>query len=153
MKLASVELDGYRRFATRQCLRLDGRIVALLGPNEAGKTSILRALQTIGSDEAYRAIGASQDITRNRDLPGNHVVLTAKFQLDASDLDALSGIEEAASAQWLIVKKVVTGQRTFTIAPAVKRSAEHRNELIAILEDILRSSGAHETSEIRSRLS
>jgi chromosome segregation protein len=44
MRLVSATIHGYKRFAEPSTLRVDGDITAIVGPNEVGKTSILRAL-------------------------------------------------------------------------------------------------------------
>jgi hypothetical protein len=51
MRLISVELTGLKRFEQTTKINLDGKLIALVGPNEAGKTSILDALGWFGSDE------------------------------------------------------------------------------------------------------
>ena len=44
MKLVKVGLEGYARFRARPELDVDAPLVAIIGPNEAGKTSMLQAL-------------------------------------------------------------------------------------------------------------
>lgn len=44
MRLVSLTFAGYRRFGERTKINLDGKLIALVGPNEAGKTTILEAL-------------------------------------------------------------------------------------------------------------
>jgi predicted ATP-dependent endonuclease of OLD family len=50
MKLISVEIEGYRRFLKKQTLQLDSQLVALTGPNESGKTSVLKAISSINTN-------------------------------------------------------------------------------------------------------
>ena len=44
MRLIAVELTGYRRFADPTRIDVDGPLTAIVGPNEAGKTSLLDAM-------------------------------------------------------------------------------------------------------------
>src|SRR3954454_7271866 len=44
MLLENLRLTGFRRFEDPTNVQLSGKLVALTGPNEAGKTSILKAL-------------------------------------------------------------------------------------------------------------
>lgn len=47
MKLLKVALQGIRRFEQTDALLVADRLIALVGSNEAGKTSILQALDQI----------------------------------------------------------------------------------------------------------
>jgi energy-coupling factor transporter ATP-binding protein EcfA2 len=47
MRLIAVSLRGYKRFEDRAKLNLDAKLVALVGPNEAGKSTILQALRRL----------------------------------------------------------------------------------------------------------
>ena len=47
MRLAWVKLNGVRRFVEPQKLVVDGKLTALIGPNEAGKTTVLEALELL----------------------------------------------------------------------------------------------------------
>jgi uncharacterized protein YhaN len=40
MRLISVSVQGYKRFASPSTLIVDNPLVAIVGPNEAGKTSL-----------------------------------------------------------------------------------------------------------------
>lgn len=129
MKLVSVDIDGYRRFNKKQTLHLDCRLVALVGPNEAGKTSILNALESIGSRVPFKSDGPSQDVSYGSVLASDHPLITCKFLLEAGDKAALSEVEEAAGATWLILEKLVDGQERLIIYPRVTRKFELRNTL------------------------
>jgi len=50
MRLTKVEITGYKRLAHASC-NPDGRLIALLGPNEAGKSSVLEALAWLSGVE------------------------------------------------------------------------------------------------------
>jgi AAA15 family ATPase/GTPase len=45
MKLKLARIQRYKRFAERSSLDTRGRIIAVVGPNEAGKTSLLDAIK------------------------------------------------------------------------------------------------------------
>jgi hypothetical protein len=71
MKLTKLLLQGYRRFLEPTELRTRGKLTAVIGPNEAGKTSLLRALEGMNpqagpiqpGEVSMRASGASAETT------------------------------------------------------------------------------------------
>jgi AAA15 family ATPase/GTPase len=52
MQLLKVEITGLRRFATRQSMVVEERLVAVVGRNEVGKSSLLDAIHF--GDTTYR---------------------------------------------------------------------------------------------------
>jgi len=44
MRLTSLHIEGFKRFGEATLLRVRGHSMAVLGPNESGKTSVLEAL-------------------------------------------------------------------------------------------------------------
>jgi predicted ATP-dependent endonuclease of OLD family len=61
MDLVSVSVTGWRRFAKQTTLQTNGKLVSILGPNEAGKSSLLQAIRFLdSSDEA-----AFSDVARD----------------------------------------------------------------------------------------
>ena len=50
MQVMWLKLKGYCRFKEEVTLNLSGKLIALLGSNEAGKTSILNALTSLNTD-------------------------------------------------------------------------------------------------------
>jgi predicted ATP-dependent endonuclease of OLD family len=64
LRLVAVEFNGYRRFATTQKLEVDGPITAIVGPNEAGKTSILNALMRLEDGDEIERLETSRKPVR-----------------------------------------------------------------------------------------
>src|SRR5712692_8589805 len=48
MHLIKLKITDFRRFAGEQSLDLNEDLIALVGPNEAGKSSILNAIDLVG---------------------------------------------------------------------------------------------------------
>ncbi len=64
MKLNLLEVCGFRRFRKETKLALNGKLVALLGPNEAGKSSVLRAVYHLNiRGQVYHLAYCSTDLT------------------------------------------------------------------------------------------
>lgn len=129
MELQSVTLKGFRRFAEETELRTNGKLVAILGPNEAGKTSVLAAINSISSRDAF----PKSDLTRGKEVGDQDVVLSAKFTLDCSDLDAA----KLTKPTWYILNKLASGAHTARFEPPVpKRDISNRLKIIQVLSKI-----------------
>lgn len=89
MRLLKIWLRQFRRFSSEQTLDLNEDLIALVGPNEAGKSSILDALELLGSRTLP---DSNRDVTRNGSGPAE---IEGLFALDLADKQAISGIHDA----------------------------------------------------------
>lgn len=113
MQLIKVGLQGYARFREHQELDVDAPMVALIGPNEAGKTSLLRALLCLNDDSRFD----SREPSRDRQAPV--VRLWARYALD--DEERASMPPEARKVRQLIVTKDSDGDLEYGFEPVVRR--------------------------------
>ncbi len=88
MKLLKIRLHKFRRFAEDQGLDLNEDLIALVGPNEAGKSSILEALELLGKGENP----GPADVTRGT---SGRATLSGLYLLDVDDKDAIRGIHHS----------------------------------------------------------
>ncbi len=51
MKLISLSISGYKRFLAKTTLKISGNMTVLVGPNEAGKTTLLKALRHLSHSD------------------------------------------------------------------------------------------------------
>lgn len=137
MKLVWIIIDGYRRFDSRQTLHVDCRTVALLGPNEAGKTSVLRALLSLNQPTPFSVKGASQDLTRDKEYDLNRPIITARFLLEEEDYEQLSDVPEVKLARWLWVEKLASGALDYRFDPPIKKDIKPRLRLLQKIRPIL----------------
>src|SRR4051812_511859 len=89
MRLLKIWLRQFRRFSSEQSLDLNEDLIALVGPNEAGKSSILDALELLGSRTLP---DSNRDVTRNGPGPAE---IEGLFALDSADKQAIASIHDA----------------------------------------------------------
>ena len=107
MELISISIKGWRRFKNKVTLQTNGKLVAMLGANEAGKTSVLRALNFLDSDwEADNS-----DISRGGKVEDVEVV--GYYFLGSEDREK-AGL---ASPTRAVLTKRASGKGTFNLEP------------------------------------
>lgn len=89
MRLIKLRLEKFRRFADPQSLDLNEDLIALVGPNEAGKSSILAALNLLGRYQC------PSEADRTRGLYGA-ASIAGLFVLGDDDREAVSAIHGAS---------------------------------------------------------
>jgi hypothetical protein len=104
MRLISARIEKYRAIRDTQWFDIEDAKTILVGPNEAGKTIVLQALQQINPAEGVQQFDALRDyprseyhdITTGKVKPEDVTVVTARFRLDEADLAELPvGYEDA----------------------------------------------------------
>lgn len=85
MRPINAQIRGYGRLANAS-INLDSKVIAVVGPNEAGKTTLLKALAHVDSDQpvpvAQRARAAGVD--------GNTTIVSIRYILDDADRDVVA---------------------------------------------------------------
>jgi len=137
MNLVWFELKGYKRFAELAKINLAEKLVAIVGPNEAGKTSVLRGLKHLKNTQPFAASGGSQELSRGVTVNDDDTVAEWTFAIDASDREALKDIPEAEHLRWYVFTKKKNGQRFQELKPRLGRSLKLRIAVRAELEDSL----------------
>lgn len=131
MLLKRFSLDGYRRFDEAQFLNIDCKQTALLGPNEAGKTSLLNALHSFNENGKIQRSGSAQDVTRKRNVQDTHRLLSARFLLEKSDIAAMRDIPGAEQIRWATLHRLANGQLEWEFSPAPTRSTGRRKHILS----------------------
>ncbi|NMN07645.1 MULTISPECIES: AAA family ATPase [unclassified Novosphingobium] len=97
MKLKTAHIQNYRSIRDTGVFEIEAAKTILVGPNEAGKTAVLQALQQINPPKGIKRFDALRDYPRAKynDIstkkvdPKNVPVATVTFTLDEDDLAAL----------------------------------------------------------------
>lgn len=136
MKLISAAVHGYKRFGQKSTINLDGKLIAVIGPNEAGKSSFLKALQHLNHHNAFIKSGASQELTRGMQISDEQGIVEATFLLEEADKNAVAHIEDTSKIRWVNIYKTVTGGFFSTLSPRPVRDLSRRQRMVKALQDI-----------------
>ena len=129
MKLMTFTLSGYRRFVKPTSLKLHSDLIALVGPNEAGKSSVLKALTHLNSDAPFEL---SEKPRRSNVEPE----LKWQFQLEDDDRAALADIPEAVMVERAVIVKRSDGVRTWALHPQPRLEWSARMQLAEELQGV-----------------
>ena len=88
MELYEVAVAGYRKFRDVSRLKTNGKLVAILGANEAGKSSLIGAIERLNDNDPFENNEVSHDLSSDK------VSLTAKFLLNEADRAAANESQE-----------------------------------------------------------
>ena len=130
MRLRTLRLHGFRRFE-RAKLTIDGPVLAIIGPNEAGKTSILEALRRLNAGDPIEATSLTFGVPPKAD------VIDARFWLEDADRAVLG--PAGSKARWLIVTKTRKGPRRYELEPPVPRPLGPRHTAQARVAEVIAS--------------
>ena len=134
MRLVTVTIHGFKRFAEPTTMRVDGDITALVGPNEAGKTSVLQALVHMNDREAFTA----SEMSRGIEASEHRHPVELRFLLEPDDIAALSEIPGTSDIRWYTISKAQDGSMSFKVTPTVRRDVSGRTH---IARDLRRAAG------------
>jgi predicted ATP-dependent endonuclease of OLD family len=133
MELFQVEITGFRKFKEKASLKTRGKLLAILGPNEAGKSSLLRALERLDDNTSFEAN------ERSRGLNPNATTIKATYLLSAEDREAVG----LTVGTWYDITKHSNGERKWTIRPTPPdRDYGHRQKLIAAVNRLTKNEQA-----------
>lgn len=97
VRLIKLKLKRFRRFAAEQALDVNEDLIALVGPNEAGKSSVLAAIDLLGRGDRPE----QSDITRGQSGPAS---VSGLFVLEDDDRSLLADIHEGPQVSHLWVE-------------------------------------------------
>lgn len=143
MQLEGMWIHGFRRFGGPDAhrLRLDGRLVCLVGANEVGKSTLLDALElgypAAGEDADAPAPISPLDLTRGEDVPDERSVVRLRYRLNREELVLLSALPtgpQLTAVRWLEVEKRADGGTEINPVPVPVRDKGPRYELAEVLK-------------------
>ena len=125
MRLVKMRLRRFRRFEDAT-ISLDAPVVAVVGPNESGKTSLLKALVQLASSNSLD----NRDITRGYSPEDTRIEAT--YLLSREETQKLQARDSGLSdIRWITASKNQSGERSFATNRALPQ------EYDPVLEDML----------------
>jgi predicted ATP-dependent endonuclease of OLD family len=118
MRLVKAEIHGFGRLASGK-VNLDNKVIAVVGPNEAGKTTLLRALAYISNGLTL----APSERSRGMDVADDTTVVRVYFLLD--DADRAQTVEfdlEEAPDSISFSRKAADSTVRCTVSPAPRKA-------------------------------
>jgi len=126
MRLSRVTFSGYRRFLNKTTLKTSSKLTVLVGPNEAGKTSVLRLLSN------FFEVSEWLPYDRHRYPEDSTIDAEVIFDLSDEDREAIG----SSLPQQYAVTKDDKGKLTHELIPSLERPKKHR---VAFLKKLTRA--------------
>jgi hypothetical protein len=128
VRLLKLKVSGYRRFEQQTSIILEHHINAVVGRNEAGKSSLLDAMVDLNTRNQLPRKRRTRDSAEALEI-------AAHFSLDHADLEALSALPSAGGVRWLEVIRT-EGGRTYVLDPVPQRDRASLRSAAEALEAI-----------------
>lgn len=152
MKLRTVRVTNYRSIVDSGTFDIDETKTILVGPNEAGKTALLQAIQHINPPKGIRPLHALRDYPRARyneifrgtNSPKRIPVVRATFSLDDDDKCELPDYLKSAdyvftryldNSSTHFLENVPPKKRLMNVRDNLLRLAAHADQRISYDED------------------
>lgn len=130
MRMTRIELHGYKRMLNTGC-NVDADLIALVGPNEAGKTTVLEALEWFSSGAELN----DRKVNRTIDPELSGPVVTAVFALEATDQEAMTDVETDVRPTTVRFSRYQDGHAEIDFSPSLTRRPTVRTSVLEMISD------------------
>jgi len=148
MRLIKAKISGYRRLAADCEIKLDTDPVCIVGPNAAGKSSFLDALEHLNHENEFQP----NERTRVPQGPPMEPDIVARFALDETDKELIADVPEATKVTQFLVHKSGNAEISFRPDPAPKRDLGRRKAALSLLQELAKSNWLNGVEQIEPQL-
>lgn len=134
MRLTNITFKGFKRLADTAC-NVDGRLIAFLGPNEAGKSSVLEGLAWL-SERGSGFLPVYLQSRASGALDPKQQVIQARFALDEADRTALAHLDSDDVPRYFNYIKCVDGSYQSGLEPSMTRRRGALDAALAGLREV-----------------
>jgi predicted ATPase len=130
MRLISARILGYGRLVDAS-INLDSKVIAIVGPNEAGKTTLLNALAHVSSDSALEAVERSRG---SKDITDATQFVEVKFVLDDADRESVVDLDlDEPVAAMTVSRKASGGAVLVGLTPTPRKSVSALSDAVTAI--------------------
>jgi energy-coupling factor transporter ATP-binding protein EcfA2 len=134
LRAFKIEIRGFKRLSNAAC-NVDGKMIAFLGPNEAGKSSVLQALSWFSEPDTPLAPRLA---TRGQTLNPSEPVVRVTYALGNEDRAAIDDLPMRNTVKSFTVAKYANGETRYGLQPQPSRNSEPIDEALASIVAIER---------------
>jgi energy-coupling factor transporter ATP-binding protein EcfA2 len=148
VRLTNIQFRGYKRLVDTSC-NVDGRTIAFVGPNEAGKSSVLQGLAWLTDENAGSLPGHVR--SRGTDVTDATEVVRATFVLDSADLDAVNDLATDRRPRKFVLVRCANGSTRYGTIPSDLRRVSQPFDIatVALERALLVVPDAEDFDELR----
>lgn len=129
MRLSRIKFKGYKRLLDSGC-NVDADLIALVGPNEAGKTTVLEALSWLSNGGPLDSRKVNRTVASDLSDP----IVTAVFVVEPGDLKALVGLDIANEPRRIQYSRYRDGETSITFEPKLIRKPSLAEDVLELIK-------------------
>lgn len=134
MRLISAQIRGAGRLRNTT-IKLDQKVIAIVGPNEAGKTTLLKALAYVDGDQSLEPAQRSRALPS---VPDSTPITSLRYRVSDVDRAELKQFDLAEVPTEFFVSRRADGKGpNFAVTPEPRKSEEPLEELAVNLGTLL----------------